>query len=187
MSSGCTCTGWPKPTTPRASTPRTGPRTSSLSFSTCRPSPSGTFYPTWSSSRRRFRSCIQWSWTRRSVPNPSDGEHSAKKSDRTRGDLSPFCAATPLRRTTRHPPGIGWLTTRWQRLSRLAGPRVALFIRCVEGQPDFGLGFDVEEVPVQVVPWQVELLLGRGQNVAEDQAIKLPIGEMIGKVQNDSL
>lgn len=77
------------------------------------------------------------------------------------------------------------MARRWG-LAGLARPQLALLVGCVVREPDFRLAFDVEKVPVKVIPRQVELLFGRRENVAEDQAIKLPVAQVVGEIEDDS-
>lgn len=64
---------------------------------------------------------------------------------------------------------------RGERLVRFRGPGVAFFVGGVKGEPGFGIELDVEAPPVEIVARQVELLFVRRQDVAGDQAIKLPM------------
>src|SRR5438046_1432705 len=41
-------------------------------------------------------------------------------------------------------------------------------------------------MPVEIISRKVQLLLGRRQDVAQDQAIKLPIAQMVGEVEHDA-
>ena len=80
---------------------------------------------------------------------------------------------------------MGWLAPRRQWLACLAGPHFSLIFGRVKSEPDFRLIFNVQKMPMEVISRKIKLLLGRRQNIAENQAIELPIAQMVGEIEYD--
>src|SRR5438552_2694664 len=84
------------------------------------------------------------------------------------------------KRRSRHLAWKGGLFARRERAGEIFGEAGAILVSRVVAEPEVRIAAGVGAVPVQEVLRRVELFLGRGENVAIDQAVERPIGKMIG-------
>ena len=70
----------------------------------------------------------------------------------------------------------------------LEPPLIPLGIGCIERQPSGRLlGLDGTAIPVDEVVGEFDALHGGGEDVPADEDVEIPVGEVVGKVEDDPL